>query len=910
MAEMGADFRLLGEVTARAGDRVLDVGHARQRCVLAALLVDVNRVVPVDVLLDRVWAGRPPRHARNALSGYVSRLRQVLAVGGEVHLARRSGGYRLSADPLAVDLHRFTHLVRLAGRSSTEDDSLALLQRAIGLWQGSAFGSLDTPWLTTVRDTLEADRLAAELDRNDVALRLGRHQALLGELSARAAAHPLDERLAGQLMLARYRCGQQAAALHHYEQIRLSLKEELGADPSPPLRELHQRMLTADLTLAPGVPPPRQLPRPPGSFTGRDRELGLLTAISTGTGPTLAVVSGPAGVGKTALALRWAHRAAERFADGQLYVNLRGFDPSGSVLGPHEAVRGFLHALDVAPDRVPATVAEATALYRSLLAGRRMLVLLDNARDVEQVRPLLPGEPACAVVVTSRNRLTGLLAAEDGHPVEVGLLSRTEASDLLADRLGSGRLAAELAAVDEIVTRCAGLPLALAIIAARATTHPDFPLGVLAEELRDSLAALTGPDPRTDLRAVLSCSYKALSPAAANLFPFLGLHVGPEVTTAAAASLAGLAVAEVRPLLTELGDAHLTTEHVPGRHILHDLVFAYAIELAQRTGMGRRPATGRVLDHYLHTAHLGGRLLHPTRWQVNVTPARPGVTLEDLGDRAAAMKWFTAEHATLLAAVQLAAGTGLDSHTVQLTSALSTYLQRRARWGDWAAVQRVAVAAAANLADRSALAEAHRNLAYAEGELGRFDEARAHLTQAFALFDVLGDRDGQARTHLAAGWALNRQLRATEALDHCRTARFLFTDTGNRVGLARTLNATGWSHAQLGNPHAIGYCRQAVTAHRETGDPYGEAASWDSLGYAHHRLGDHAQALTGYHRALALHRAGDDHGDQAAVLDHIGDTYSAAGNHAQAQQTWQEALTILTELDIPEAEDVRAKLLR
>ncbi|MDX8036050.1 BTAD domain-containing putative transcriptional regulator [Lentzea sp. BCCO 10_0856] len=600
------EFGLLGAVEVRVGDRVVDVGHSRQRCVLAVLLVEANRLVPVDVLVDRVWGEQVPHRARNAVAGYVSRLRQVLP--DEVRIVGRQGGYLLTADPMSVDVHRFDHLVALA--RVRPDEAVELLNDALGLWRGEPFSTLDTPWLAAVRSALEARRLAALLDRNDLALEQGRHTELLAELDATAAAFPLDERLAGQLMLALYRCGRQADALLRYEQVRLRLADELGADPGPGLRLLHQKILTADLALPVDQPVvvPRQLPAPPRSFTGRARELTALDAVLTGRPPVVAAVSGMAGVGKTALAVHWAHRVAARFPDGQLYVNLRAFGPDEAPATPGEALRTLLDALG---ERVPASVAAQAGRYRDAVAGKRMLILLDNARDAEQVRPLLPGARGCLVLVTSRNRLTGLVAADGAHPVVVDPLSAEDSRGLLADRLGAARIA-DSAAADEIVARCAGLPLALTVVAARVACT-GFPLRVIAAELGGGLDSFDGGDSATDVRTAFSWSYRAVGPQAARLFRLLGTHPGHDVSVEDAAALFG--AQQIRPLLSELTRAHLLAERRPGRYVLHDLLRAFAVELAQ---------------------------IHDT----------------GVDDFAQALAWFTAEHHALRAQSLSAASTG------------------------------------------------------------------------------------------------------------------------------------------------------------------------------------------------------------------------------------------------------------
>ncbi len=928
---MRVEFELLGDIRVRAEGRPLDVGHARQQCVLAVLLVEANRTVPVDAVIDRVWAQRPPKRARSTVYNYLSRLRQALA-GTDVRIVRHSAGYCLTVDPIAVDLHRFQHLVAQARASTDDQRAVALFDQALQLWRGHAFATLDTPWLNTVREGLDRQRLAAELDRNDLALALGQHTRLLADLSAGAATHPLDERLAGQLMLALYRSGRQADALAHFQQVRLRLADELGTDPSPPLRQLHHRILTTDPALSGPAfsaarstgrssesPVPRQLPSPPRAFTGRIHQLADLDALlpPAGDQPTAVVisaVSGTAGIGKTALAVHWAHRVADRFPDGQLYVNLRGFDPTGAVVKPAEAVRGFLDALGVSPQRIPPGLDAQAALYRGQLAGKRILVVLDNARDTGQVRPLLPGAPGCLVLVTSRHQLSGLVATEGAHPLTLDLLPIAEARDLLTGRLGANRLAAEPAAADDIITRCARLPLALAIVAARAATHPHFPLRAVADELRnarDRLDALADTDPASNVRAVFSWSYQSIGTPAARLFRLLGLHPGPSVSKAAAASLADLPPAQVRPLLAELARAHLIAETIPGRYTFHDLLRAYATEQVHReeSHEQRHAAIHRMLDHYLHTARAAAELLFPARDQITLARPRSGVTLEHPTDQRQALAWFRSEHSVLLAAVERSASAGFETHTGQMAWTFANFLHRRGHWHDQVATGRTALAAARRLADLPAQARAHRILAYAYILLGHLDNADTHLGHAVHLYHRSGDHSGHAHTEHDLALMLGRQGRITEALDHDRRALALFQAVGDRRGQALALNAAGWYHAQLGHTQqALTSCQQALSLQQETGDRYGEAATWDSLGYAHHRLGHHPQAVSCFQHALHLARDLGDRYNEAVALSHLGDSHHATLNPEAARDAWQHALTILEDLDHPDAEDVRGKL--
>ncbi|MFF5208662.1 BTAD domain-containing putative transcriptional regulator [Streptosporangium sp. NPDC000396] len=656
-------------------------------------------------------------------------------------------------------------------------------------------------------------------------------------------------------------------------------------------------------------------------FTGRAGELERLDGLLTAAGrqPTavlVAVLSGTAGVGKSALAVHWAHRVRDRFPDGQLYVNLRGFDPGGTAMTPTEAVRAFLDALGVPATQIPATPQAQAGLYRSLLAGRRILIVADNARDAAQVRPLLPGAPGCLVVVTSRDQLTGLVAVEGAQALALDLLPAAEARELLARRLGSARVAVEPEATGQIIARCARLPLALAVVAARAAAHPHFPLAALAAELgaaHGGLDALDGGDPSTQVRAVFSCSYQALDPAAAQLFRWLGLHPGPDLTAPAAASLAGIPLARTRPLLAELARAHLITEHAPGRYAFHDLMRAYATELAhaQDSAPDRRAALHRLFDHYLHTAHAAALLLNPHRDPIVVTPPELGVTVNQPVGHERAMAWLTAEHVILAAVVAQAAEAGFNTHAWQLAWSLTDFLDRRGLWPDQVAVHETALQAARRAGDRTGQAHTHRYLGWAHSRLGRHDVAPAHFRSALDLYGELGDPIGQASTHGNLCVALSHQGHHRDALDHAERALELYQAAGHRAGQARALNAVGWHHTLLGDHHrALLYCARALAILEELGDHQEQAHTWDSLGYAHHRLGRHRQAMTCYQRALELFRRASHRYNEAETLIHLGDIHHVIQEPEAARHSWRHALDILDQLGHPDADQVRAKLDR
>jgi tetratricopeptide (TPR) repeat protein/transcriptional regulator with XRE-family HTH domain len=683
----------------------------------------------------------------------------------------------------------------------------------------------------------------------------------------------------------------------------------------------------------PRRPVPAQLPADVAGFVGRTDQLTRLSKLlDDGDRPATVVISaiaGTAGVGKTALAVHWAHQSLDRFPDGQLYVNLRGFDPSGVAATPAEVVRSFLDALDLPAQRVPEGLDAQAALYRSLLAERRMLVLLDNARDVDQVRPLLPGTPGCLVLVTSRNQLTGLIAGVGATSLSLDRLDPDEARDLLARRLGVERIAAEPAAVEEIIERCARLPLALAVVAARATTQPELSLMALAAELghpRERLDSLVTGDAGTDVRSVFSWSYRQLSRPAARLFRLLGVHPGSDLGVSAAASLTGTPPTRVRPMLAELIRAHLVTEPVPGRYALHDLLRAYAGELVASDGLreDRQAALRRLLDHYLGSAYRAATALHPAREVIELIEPLAGVTVHELGSAGSATDWFIAEYQVLRAAVQLAVDAGLDRHAWQLVWSMNPMFERRQDVRDALALHQIALQAARRVGDLAAQGYLHRRLGQVSMQLafayrrdnavptsmsGEHDEARAHLEQALEVYRQLGDESNQAQALFALAAILDRQGRHRDALRQAERALARFQSSGDRVGEANALNNVGWYHARLGEYEtALRRCQQALGLQQELGNRRGEACTWDSVGVAYHHLGRHADAIACYQQALTLFRDNGYRYYEAGTLVNLGDTYQSSRDISAARDCWRAALAILTDLHHPDAEQVRARL--
>jgi DNA-binding SARP family transcriptional activator/tetratricopeptide (TPR) repeat protein len=925
--------RLLGPVDVLANGQPRPVHGLRRKAVLAILALNCGEIVSTDRLADAVWAENPPSTVLNTLQAHVSQLRKVL--GNKAAIVACPPGYVLDLGGDDTDVHVAGRLLRQGTQAADPGRGAQHLQAALELWRGSPLQDLaGLACLEEQAGHLDLLRLQIQRALAEARLAAGEHVQLVPGLEQLAAEHPLDEQIRAQLMLALYRSGRQADALAVYHRLRHTLDESLGIAPSRMIRELETAILRHDPALdapaaavttrvaLPGAQVPFQLPPAVPAFAGRAAELASLHAVMPGTSAdctgspavVISAVSGMAGVGKTALAVHWAHQVAARFPDGQLYVNLRGFDPSGQAVEPGEALGGFLDALGVPVTRIPAELPAQAGLFRSLLAGKRILVVLDNARNVEQVRPLLPGSPGCMAIVTSRSRLTGLVAAQGAVPLTLDLLTVAEARELLTSRLGTGRVASEPDVVNDIIAGCARLPLALAIVAARAATQPAFPLAVIARELRLATHALDSfqdDDLTTDARAAFSWSYQALSGGAARLYRLLGLHPGPDIAIPAVASLAALPAGQARTLLTELARAHLLTEHAPGRYTLHDLLRAYATEQAQAhdSDDARSAALRRLLDHYLHTAHAATMMLEPGLDPI--TPVQPGagVALGEAATAEDALSWFTAEHAALLPAVVMAAQAGMAAHAWQLAWSLTTFLLRRGRWDDQVLVQNAALSAARRANDLAGQAHALYGVALGYARSGRFGKARPYFQHALRRFEKLGDHVSQARIYSSLTWLSERQERPAEALSHALRALELYRAGGHQAMEPTALNDVGYCHGLLGNyQRAMAYCQQALVANQELGERSGESATWDSLGYIHHQLGDYQQAVTCYERSLDLCRELADQYNEADTLDHIGDAHCRAGYLDAARRAWSHALDIFDEIGHPDSEHVRVKL--
>ena len=937
------------------------MGQPRQQAVLGILAMRANRVISRGELVDAVWGQDPPASAEGGIYTYVAGLRRVIeptrsARGPGRVLVSSGAGYVLHLVPGQPDAVAFEQQLARARQLRKNGDVVAAveaLEGALGFWRGVAFAGVPGPFAETERVRLAELRSGAAEERADVLLSLGRHEEVVPDLTALVADHPLRERMRGLLMIALYRGGRHAEALRVFADGRHVLAEELGIDPGTELSRIHQQVLKGDPALnlaadatrdghlgqasgsarprpkAAGTGPrgsaeavlplPAQLPLDAQGFSGRDDELRTLhdmlpTARAAETVP-VAVISGTAGVGKTALAIRFGHQVAKHFPDGQLYINLRGRDPGRPPMEPIEALGVLLVSFGMPPHRLTSSTEERAALFRSLVDGKRILAVLDNASNAAQVRPLLPGSPDCLVVVTSRNQMAGLVAAEGATLISLDVLSDDEAREMLTRRLGRERVAAEPQAANEIIAACAGLPLALSIAVGRATAgRAKRPLAQLAAELRDArnrLDALAEGDAATDVRAVLSWSYDQLSPAAARMFRLLGLHPGPDISLSAAASLAGISRAEAGTALRELTRTHMAAEHLPGRFTFHDLLRVYATDQAERDDPEpeRSAAVQRMLDHYLHTAMAASQRFSPFRSPLRLATPQPGVLPAEMADKDQAMGWFDAEAPVLLTLIEHASANGFDTHAWQIPWTLGPFFHRRGRWRSYAASQRTALAAAQRLDDTLALAHAHHLLGHAQLQMSDYESAEPNFRRALDLFRELQDRANEAVVLNGLGGMLEKQERYPEALAVALDALRMLKAAGHWWTQATLENGVGWLYAHLGQyDDALSHCQRALSLHRESGHRGGAADTLDSLGYVYLHLGDLDQAQAHYLQAIDAYREIGAPFGEGNSLAGLGDVLLRGGDPDAARTLYLQAAAILDALPHPLADVVRGKL--
>jgi DNA-binding SARP family transcriptional activator len=935
-------FTVLGPVRAWQGETELRLGSPQQRAVLAALLVREGAQATIGELIDAVWgSGDIPDSAAQTVRTYVHRLRRVLDPGrpaSQSVIASIGDGYALTAATGTLDLGVFRqHVADAQAAANFRDLGRAerLLREALALWHGTALAGIPGEFAETQRIYLGKLRLAALELLMTAQLELGAATEAAAELATITAEHPYDERFRELHMTALYRSGRQAEALAVYQDCQKLLANELGIDPGPALQELHAQVLRGEVPAAPTQrgggtsgagagagwgagggsgadspddpgavrPVPAQLPADHRGFSGRKTELvEAVENLDREAGrASVAVITGMAGVGKTTFAVHLAHRFAARYPDGQLYLDLRGFASGAEQVAPEDALRSLLEALDVPAETIPRDLAGRAATFRTLLSGRRILLLLDNAKNAEQVRPLLPGEATSLVLITSRDRLTSLLVTDDADLITLDVLEPAEARTFLIGKLGARRVGAEPEAADEILRRCGRLPLAISLVAARAIVNPGFSLSAIAAELShgDGLDAFDDLD-GADVRSVFSWSYNALSPESARLFRVMCPAPWPRYDLTGAASLAGLPVSETRRLIAELSRVNLITEERPGEFAFHDLVRAYGVEKANAGDpQERREALVRALNHTLYTARAAVVLLNPSRREFPLVPLLDDVTVRPIEDRAAAWAWFAAESPMIGTCQRLAAEAGLDEYVGQLAWTVNTYLLRSGQWAAMLSMYERALAAAIRLDDEFLIATASMVAGKTETWLHQYDAADQHLNRAIAGFRAAGRITEEANAIDSLGNLRSFQGRSAEAIVQFQKAVELSSDVSSRASalnnLANEYNTTGDYSV------AVPICLQAVELWDNAGDQHALANGWDTLGTSHRGLGHYEEAAGCYRQAYESFRELGNRYNEARTLINYAAAVEALGDCRTALGARESAVEILRDLDHPDA---------
>ncbi|MEQ0565749.1 BTAD domain-containing putative transcriptional regulator [Amycolatopsis sp. NEAU-NG30] len=920
---MVLDFRVLGPAEVTADGRPVPLGGSRPLIVLAGLLLRANRVVPVDELGRWLWDD-DGRRSKGALQTYVLRLRRAL--GDQVAIRTESGGYRIEIEDDLLDLSRFRALAARGKAALDRGESRQAATHfadALAQWRGPALLNVESDALH--RD--EAGQLAEERLRvreqwADALLGVGEYGTVVPELTRLTRENPLRERLHEQLMTALYRSGRQAEALDVYRRISGVLAEELGLDPGPSLQRTRQAILTGadDGVAAPpgryrlGVEPqvPRQLPADLRTFAGRENDLKALhallpEALDAGASTPIASVEGMGGIGKTALAVHFAHEIADRFPGGQVYLNLRGYGP-GEPVEPLAALEAMLTALGVPCEAIPADLDGRAASWRTHTAGRRLLVLLDNANRTEQVSPLLPG-PGCLVVVTSRWQLRALVATHGARRVALEELGDEDAVELLASTIGHDRVARDPGAAERFVRYCGGLPLAIRILAVRAAEYPDLPLDEFtgSRDLLGSFDLADGED--TNIRSVLSHSYLALEPSTARLLRLLGLVTGADFTAPAAAAVAGIDLPAARARLETLAAAHLLGRPRPGRYQFHDLVRAYASEAASQFDppAERAAAVDRLLSWYLASALNASRRMRPERYYRLLE-------LEDLGGGQEfasyhdALNWFGEEAGNLIAAVHLARRRR-DDVCWKLAWLLQTYFMTSSRLDDWRSVFAVALEAARASGHRPGEAGILSGLGVVNGVARQYGESRRYLEQVLAIQRELGAREGEARAQYNLALAAHSLDDYPWAYEHGKQALAIVRELGMGQFEASVLRALGDICTSMGDhEQALRLADEALAIVGADGKPVDTRFTQHTRGLALVGLGRFDEGVACIRESVSMFFAMGEQYEAADVLSQLGTIHQRHGEEGLARECWLKSVRLLTELGHPDAEDVRAKL--
>jgi DNA-binding SARP family transcriptional activator/Tfp pilus assembly protein PilF len=884
-----------------------------RQALLALLVAHAGRPLSRSALVEALWGEDPPERAINVVHKHVGALRRAV----DPDLPRRATGNWLRSDPSGyyidggaaqLDVLDFRSLLSESSAVASASSKLDLLLAALDRWRGAAGESLAVEHRAhPVFEALNREHATAAVAAAELALRLGRADEVIVPLELAAANNPTDELVHAQLVLALATTGRRSKALELFRAIRHRLVDGLGVEPSSALQDAQLAILRDELPMAsPSTSAPAQLPVGVVDFVTRERELDhVLTRLGgdgRAPGASVVCISGPPGIGKSALALHVAQRLTPEFVDGQLFVDLRGHDPTQPPRDSNEVLADFLDALGVQPARVPDGIDQRSALMRSLLARRRVLLVLDNAINAEQVRPLLPGSGGSVALVTSRSALHGLTAA-GASTVVLRHLDETDSARLLEARLGAKRVREEPDAVATLLHAAGGLPLALALMAARVHEFPGASLSALAHEMRSSsrrLNVLIDPaDATTDLRGVMSWSYNRLSRPASQLFRLLSLHPGDVMYESPARALLGAEDREAGILLHELREAGLITLEGSGQFRMHDLVKSYATELMdERAGMERIAAESRLFEWASDIAVAAAAAVSPARTGARETAIRTAVVFDDPSE---AMAWLEDTHQLLVDLMVRGAATPRQDRSLwRIGWSLHHYLDTTGRWKDLVRTQMIAVEAADRSASEPVRAHAHRGLGRALLNVGRLQEAQAQVELALALTpDDPTARDGDfvAETHRLLSYVHEQSGQLAEALTQARHALAMFPSDSRSPSRAFALNAVGWYEALIGNyAPAAEACTEALGLLVGTEHRFGHADALASMGYIRFRQGLHVEAADSYRRSIAIlkslgAKSAEAHGDLE-----LGHVLLKMGDEAGARETWLRALSLFTDL--------------
>lgn len=915
------EFRVLGPLMA-AADGECRALPGKERALLAALLLQPGRIVPTESLIDVLWDTDPPTSARNTVQWHVKQLRRLLGPQIAERIITRAPGYLIEVRPGELDLDNFSGLAdrgRSAAKAGDWERAADLLAAALTLWCGDPLSGVpsqalrrsEVPRLTELRTQAQEARIEADLHA-------GRHQEVTAELRKLVATQPYRERTWAQLMLALYRSDRQGEALDAYRRARSALRDELGIEPGSELERLYQRILAGDPALtkdrASGPPNrvPRQLPAEVADFAGRATEIDELISALGASDPgrlgavAICALTGPGGIGKTTLAIRVAHLVAERYPDGQLFVNLGG---ALAAVPASEILARLLRDLGIPDAVIPAAEAERAARYRSLLAGRKMLVVLDDARDAGQVRPLLPGTGGSAVIVTSRGTLAGVAGVK---LTGLAPLDKDTSRTLLVAIVGERRTTADPEGTDGVLTSCGGLPLALRIAGSRLATRPEWTTGWLSALLASQqrrLAELTTGD--LSVQASLEVSYRALPADAARMFRLFGLTRLEEVSLDAVAALTGLPGSSAASAADVLLDVHLLETVAADRLTFHDLLRLYAAEraVAEESEENIRAALRRVFTWYLHSVHAAVAILGKLRQPFALTPLPAGVRPATFGDLTDALAWLSAERINLIAAVSHASSVGLDVISHQLARLLRGFLEWSGYWKDLVAVTETGLAAARISGDKAAAATLLNILGCAHWKLGQLDMAISHLRESLAVSREIGDRELQsmALTNLGhaesdAGMPASAIGRLTEALSTNR-------EIGNLTFEGYILHNLGHVYLATGDlDMGLEYLQKALEIRVSLHALNDQAATLHSIGDTLLRLARVEEAVEHLERALKISTANGMRYGEGLTLASLGDGLHALGKTAEARTLWQRAYDVLSDLGAAEAEVPLARL--